>query len=844
MGGRNLGVAKGSIEIDTAGLARAAAMAKRAGEEMERALNGAGAAAEKSESRFKRLGRTLSNLRGELTAVGLAGAALSAIGIKTAANIEVAQIRLKGMTGSLVEANKLMAKLDATATEMALPFGDVLQASTMLLPSLEGNTEELGKWLSLVERVAAMAPEQGLTGAAFAVREAMASGGTDLMSLVERFQIERGKLREAMEETGGDFGAALDMVLTQMGMTESAAKDMAKSFMRSFGLAKDAAMQFVGAGFTPMLEIITPLLQKGAEWLTQLRKTNPELATAVSAFASIAAVGAPLVLIIERLGKAFQFLGLAKGFSMLLTLMGSTAFTVGAAAIVGGGTAGAFLAKGVGVATGNQELAETDFDDVIRHLKNLPKNLVIAAEIFAKPDSPIGKYFAERKRMDDLNNAWPSEGDRAIAGGFSAQGARQGTAGRKFTTKQTDIIVQWHRDVTRIEEEAAAQRLSTVENFNRSYGKAVESFGKTMAREAEDFTRARQRATAELQRSIADMRENRARSEAIQQEDFDRKIENIRETHAEKLENIERRAAQRREDLIDGHRDRIAKAASRLDARGIIEENRRFNTAMKKINRDEQEKTATAKENLNDRIEQETEAHEIRLQRARDADEQRIRDMQEDFERQQRIADEDRAIRLQRARDDHDAQLREMADAHERRMDQINKNEQTEKDAATLRMQEQLAEEKLATEAFLTEQQKRRDKALDAFNDWWDDIYRKIRGEREIGDTTSPGTPADPGDQTQPIPFAKGGPVSGTTRALLHSGEYVLNPSTTESLRAMMGNFSQPDLMRAVAGGNRGNTNTSVRIAKGAIIVNEAQRPGMTAREIEGALLSVIQRIQ
>ena len=93
-----------------------------------------------------------------------------------------------------------------------------------------------------------------------------------------------------------------------------------------------------------------------------------------------------------------------------------------------------------------------------------------------------------------------------------------------------------------------------------------------------------------------------------------------------------------------------------------------------------------------------------------------------------------------------------------------------------------------------------------------------------------------------PMPFARGGPVAGTTRALLHSGEYVLNPSITESLRAMMGNFSQPDLVRAVAGGTQqlGNRNTSLRIAPGAIVVNEAQRPGMTAREIEGALIQVI----
>lgn len=852
MGGRNLGVATGKIEVDVAALTQAAAQAKRAGQEMERALRGAGNEAVKAESRMKRFGRSLRNLKGELTAVALAGGALSVIGINTAASIEEAEIKLKGLTGSQVEAVKLMKQLRVEAKAAALPFGDVLQMSTMLLPSLEGNTAELGKWFDLVKRVSVLNPQEGLRGAAFSVREAMTTGGTDLVSLSERFNINRAKIREALQETGGDFAKALDMVLNKMGITTEVAEEMGGTFRRSLGMAKDSFQQLLGAGFAPFLDTLTDVLQGTAKWLDTLRETSPGIATLISGLAGITAIAAPALLIINQLVIAFKALGLARLGAMAF---GAASSPIGLAAMIIGGVGiggGIGLARGIGKVTGNKQMQQTNFGDVKDAFAALPGLIAEGLRPITDPGSIVGQLLFSQ--VTDVDRGFTTKG-----GGTSVAGREfwddlwknnigadtGGDGGRSFGPKQVGVMVKWQEDIVKIEEDAARDRLDTTEKFGRQRADTIRDFGRSMTRESEDWARSTARAFSDLQKGIGDVQEDAARREQLAQEDFDDKMVNLREDHSKKLGEIESRAAEQREDAIAGHRDKIRKAASRLDARAIIEENQRFGRQMKKINRDEKKKTTDTNKQFEERTEQETKAHEKRLERAREADERRIDDMRETFEEQRRVAEEDRALRLDRLREDHNDQLTEQAEAHERRMTQITEQENTEKEERNRLFEEQLAAQGIKTAAFEEAEKEREKIAIETFDAFWDHMLNRMSGGFVFADAPDPGdTHRAPSDPTSPTPFAKGGPVSGTTRALLHSGEYVLNPSVAESLRAMLGNFSQPELVTAVAGGTAGgNRNTSVRIAPGAIIVNESQRPGMTAREVEGAMLSVIRRI-
>ena len=131
----------------------------------------------------------INKVRGQLTALSVGAGLLSGLGIKTAASFEEVNIQLVGMTGSFDAATALTEKLRKDAARAGLPFADMLQMAKQLLPSLEGSTDQLESWAKLVRRVAVLNPQEGLAGAAFAANEAISSGGTDLVSLAERFNI-------------------------------------------------------------------------------------------------------------------------------------------------------------------------------------------------------------------------------------------------------------------------------------------------------------------------------------------------------------------------------------------------------------------------------------------------------------------------------------------------------------------------------------------------------------------------------------------------------------------------------------------------------------------------------
>lgn len=420
LGGRNLGQATGAIIVDTSSVEKAAVTVKRVGRDINQSITGnlgkASTAVDSFTEKFrggigridlKSISRGIKDIRGELLAVGVAAGALTGIGLQTAGGIQEARVQLKGMTGSLESAEALISSLREQANASGIPFADMLAASRQLLPTLEGSTEELEKWLPIVRRVAVLNQREGVAGAAFSINEALSSGGTDLVSLAERFNISRVQLRQALEQTGGDFSAALDLVLTKMGITQQTADEMGQTFNASFRIAKDAALQALGAGFEPLLQVLTPILQQTAEWLTKLREVSPQILTIGAGVASIAAVGAPALLFFGQLVssaqqlykvlQAIQAAGVLSKLSSLAPVLGQVG--VGVAALGVGAVAGNAIGRGIGRATGNEGIANTTLQDMPRILRQAAvvvadgasKIVVIvasaitqAAEVFAK----------------------------------------------------------------------------------------------------------------------------------------------------------------------------------------------------------------------------------------------------------------------------------------------------------------------------------------------------------------------------------------------------------------------------------------------------------------------------
>lgn len=917
-GGRGLGNAQGSISIDTSDAQRAAQDMRRIGRNIQSDLSGVGRAADtvgrKTGGAFSSLGtriqgisRSIRGLRTELLAVGALGGILTGIGLNTAGALEEARIQLKGMVGSERDAIRLMGSLREQASKAGLPFEEMLTASRQLLPTLEGSTTELEKWLPLVRRVAVLNRREGLAGAAFAINEALTSGGTDLVSLTERFNISRVQLREALAQTGGDFAAALDLVLGRMGITIETADEMGQTFNAALTRAKDAAGQALAAGFTPLLEALTPIFQRTAEWLTQLQQTNPEVLKLGAGILAVATVGAPTLVF---LGQVVETLQKIRQLSIAGTL--GRAGVLGGAALAGG-FAGLQIGRAVGRATGNESVANTTISDVGRIIRQAVfvvaaglseivvrvRTLMInAQEAFNNgivsmvgamagfvrtigdvlPDVLGGARLREMADNIDAFNerlqvAATEQGDRERTGTRDAQrdfllglqrflglGGTQATATEaggtpsgaeeieRINQERTEAIVGWYEEIKAIERNQLQQRLQQEQQYQEQRSAAIRQFNQTLAREEEDFLRQRARQVAQLQRDIERIRQESLEREQEWLADLNDRIQEITAESNERIAELTEDSNGRIEDLQEEHqrrleqaaaesRNRILDAASRLDARAVAEEQRRFALQTQQANSELQRRIDQERENLaeriqqeqeahNERIEQEREAHAERLEEARRADEERIADMRASLAEQQRIEDEDRAIRLQRMREDHNAQLEELKQANIARLQEINRQANEERLALNQRFQKELADLGEATESYLQLQQQKQDEALELFEQYWSDWNRIVEGQKTGG---RPG-------------FASGGAVNFTGLAQLHGThtrpEFVLNASTTDALRGMLGNFTQRGLVSAVAGGGGVNVG-SIPIS----ISTTGGNPQDIADALEARLLAFFNRM-
>lgn len=927
------------------------------------------AAAQAALPAWRRFLDGLKDVRTELFGIGAGASLLTGIGLKFAGDMEVARIQLEAMTGSLAKGNALMERLRERGRQAGVPFQQMLTFATQLLPTLNRSTEELDRWFDIVRRTAVLnrGPTGGIQGAAFSLREAFLSvqaGGRDFVSLADRFNISKVALQRALDVSGGDFIKAMDAVLDQMGITTEMADRMADSFNNGLLLARDAALQLLGEGFGPLVAILGPMLQGAAEWMAQLRQTNPEVLALGAGLLVVVAAAAPLLLLMERLVQAWALLGVTARASILSmsriggVALGATAF----AKPLGLGAGNLFRSTFGEIGTGNRQALTNE--ELNQRFRNAAFNLIV---MFEKAVQEIGKAilgievallmggaiiqdaaaavaqslanitwggvsrglegtaqtfrnaaFATREsaqgRIRSFENwsqgRWSGVAARGASmgiEGFGPGGADSAAAGEAaFNLKRRQAIIDFARSVEELERDSQLQRLQAHQQYERQVADSEAQYNLSRAREAEDFSRNRLRQEQQLFKDIDALVEEAARQAAEweedfaearqrelddfaerqqeQQEDHDEKIAEIREDSAKKINDIEKDYAEKREKDLQDHRDRIRKAAQSLDAIAIVEEQRRFSRERDEQEREHKERLGDERksaeerikeeqenfdkrkrreqEDFDERLEQELAAHQERLQEAKEADQRRIADMIENFAEAKRIEDEDRAIRLARQAADHATDLENMRKAHEDRMWEINRQEAERLGDLKEQHEDELEElglynavREAQEEAFFQESLNR----WKSFFDGWISAEEKARAEQELKRKQEElarragilggsmerwrqqnmfPSPVGPGM----YPYQHGGPVGRTGPAWLHAGEHVLSQRTVQNLRDMMhGGFSQSSLVRAVAGGGGGGGSLSVVFAPGSVVVNEAHRPGATAREVRDVLVELFQ---
>jgi hypothetical protein len=895
-GGASLGTARGAIIISTEGVSRAAVEVRRVSGDVERSFEKIGQSADRNAREagrsFQGLSGTLRSLRGELLGVSLVAGGFLKFGIDAATSLRGMRIQFREMLGDEQKATVVMGQLREQADKYGLSMQDVNATAAALLPSLQGNTAELDKWVSRAARLSTKGPFAGTEKASRDATRAIAEfiAGQEI-SLQRLFNITPNVIAQAKAESGGDVGRALDLILEKVGATERGAMDMGNSFQGAMNRARNAAIEALDAGFTPILdEFLTPAVEKATEFLSVLQRTNPELLTMGAGLTTITAVGAPVLLF---LGQMVQTLGaLAR-----LGIAGGLGLSVGAGAIAG--TAAGFQGvRAIGRATGDERLQNADMSDFFKALNNmafqiehfnLKLNNVLGAFIAAigqavqaiattirpligeaqakalldagKAAESFGKNLqtgeeAYRRWLEEALNRRSNTNlmiDRAFGKDVEMEdfasrhpATTGGDGGLPFNLSQeeVDAWMQYQEDLAQIAEDAQQERLEEEQRYEEQRTKTIEEYGRDRQKVVEDAELRIARATEDTARQIAEVRASAAEREAEEAQDTQERIAELQTDYQQdeirRVEDFQR--AERRAKVQ--HLLTLLSAAARLDARAVAEENRRFGESRDQKREDFDIETQRRAEELQERLQQEQQAHAERIQEARRADQRRIQDLQNALARETRLIAEDTQRRLQLMAEAHQRELQELYNQHLRRVQQIDQQE------AELRTRRQQAFDNEIIQ--LDGHWGNRLRLQDAYTDAELELLRNYLEARAqmTAQANLPDSGGTGGNGPAPPPprvrLQHGGEVDYTGPAMVHGSpsrpEYMLSPDTTAMLNRMLGgSFSQPQLVNAVAGGGGGRTiNASISLA---INGSTSMGPQETYRIARRALLDALNEV-
>jgi len=859
--GRSLGVATGSIRIDTSQVEQAGVTVKRVSGEITQAFGQAGRG-------VQAFGKDIQAMRGELVAISLASASFVKLGIDAAQSLRGARIQLRELLGSEAKADAVMKSMAAQANKFGLNLAETNSLAIALLPQLKGNTAELDKWVDRAARLSAKGPFGGTERAAKDATRAVAefiSGQT--ISLQRLFNINPAVVQEAIAKAGGDEGKALDLILNKIGATEQAAVDMGNTFAGAMIRAKNAATIALDEGFAPILDkFLTPGLNILTEWVMTLSETNPLILEFAAGFTAVAATGAPLLLI---LGQVITSLEKIRALSIAPSLakVGLTGL-----AVAGGVGVGIEATRAIGRTTGNEQAANADVNQLVAVLKQAAllaaNSLLDLAGILTigaiKINEALGKFVEsightiqsigvaiarflpkegqaiqqfgadlskkgaaaqlsdqewkaalenfEKNKQDIMSSIAKALFPTAPGGATgNAPGLTPGGAGGGPSEDVLKAFDQFQQDMKKIETDADLERIQEAQRYEQARTKLLTDFADKAAKiEAETNQRILD-LRQQTQDQILEIESHKGELETKAQDDLNKLDDQFKKEEIKREKDFQR---QRIRDLAQ-HALNLLSAAARLDARAVQEENNRFD--LQESQRQEDFDLQT--QERQDQLEEQRKGITERLDEQKRADDKRIDQLRTHLNDQERIIRRDEEQRLAELRAQRDRELGELYDKHIAELNQINAHEQDLRAQRQAAFTQELSQLDSQYSTLFAHQGAGLANLQHQFDDWLahmiGDAQQAFSGASSGGSTGGGGGPTG---------RALGGPVFTTEKYMLHGSaskpEYVLNPETTASLNRMMGGqLTQAGLIDAVAG--RGGNSKSVALGGVQIVLGD-----------------------
>lgn len=233
---------------------------------------------------FADIGRQVGQAMKGAAIAGMAGAAAGIVatiknGLDQKVLLEQSETLMASLMGGADKAREAMAMLSAEAQKNPMfSRRDLVQTGAALSVFANGSSKQLQGLVQTAQKLSLLKPEQGLEGAAFALKEAL---GGDFVSLASRFDIPRSSIN-ALREAGFEGKALIDALLKGQGITDSTMADMTGTVggqlatMRS--MWDEISVEIV-EGFWPRIQASA---QEFLGWIVEKKDTIVSLLTVVT----------------------------------------------------------------------------------------------------------------------------------------------------------------------------------------------------------------------------------------------------------------------------------------------------------------------------------------------------------------------------------------------------------------------------------------------------------------------------------------------------------------------------------------------------------------------------------
>lgn len=235
-------------------------------------------------------------------AIGGAAVGAGIVGLKFNNTMEQVTAQLNAFTKDGKKSAEILEMIKDRASKTPFEFEEMAKATASLLPAAKQSGKGLEDLVGLAEILAASNPAQGLEGAAFALKEAL---GGDFVSIVERFNLPRQRLKE-LKDQGVPAMEAVQIAMKEMGLDADLVSNMANTASGRWSTFKDTMVGVAATVTKPLFDMLSGSLARVNDTIAANQPlidafANTLATNVTSAIQTVIGVGSSLVNIVQLL---------------------------------------------------------------------------------------------------------------------------------------------------------------------------------------------------------------------------------------------------------------------------------------------------------------------------------------------------------------------------------------------------------------------------------------------------------------------------------------------------------------------------------------------------------------